>query len=88
MAIWGLGLLSLIPNAVPALMAFGVWSILVGQVDVASSIVAATSLGIIVDATSYVHFFIITGLLGIPAIVLVLFLMSRETREAPVKQAS
>lgn len=49
-----LGLLSLIPNAVPALMAFGLWSILVGQVDVASSIVAATSLGIIVDAT--VHF--------------------------------
>ena len=36
------------------LMAFGIWSILVGQVDVASSIVAATSLGIIVDAT--VHF--------------------------------
>jgi predicted RND superfamily exporter protein len=49
-----LGLLSLVPNAVPALMAFGLWSILVGQVDVASSIVAATSLGIIVDAT--VHF--------------------------------
>jgi PAT family beta-lactamase induction signal transducer AmpG len=44
--------------------------------------------GIIVDATSYVHFFIITGLLGIPAILLVLFLMSRETREVPVKQAS
>ena len=49
-----LGLLSLVPNMVPALMAFGLWSILVGQVDVASSIVAATSLGIIVDAT--VHF--------------------------------
>lgn len=49
-----LGLLSLIPNAIPALMAFGLWSILVGQVDLAASIVAATSLGIIVDAT--VHF--------------------------------
>jgi predicted RND superfamily exporter protein len=49
-----LGLLSLVPNAVPALMAFGLWSILVGQVDMASSIVAATSLGIVVDAT--VHF--------------------------------
>ena len=29
--------------------------------------------GVVVDATSYVHFFIITGLLGIPAILLVLF---------------
>ncbi len=44
--------------------------------------------GIVVDTYSYVHFFIITGLLGIPAILLVLFLMSRETREVPVKQAS
>ena len=44
--------------------------------------------GIIVDSTSYLHFFIITGLLGIPAILLVLFLMSRETRAAPVKQAT
>jgi PAT family beta-lactamase induction signal transducer AmpG len=44
--------------------------------------------GIIVDATSYVHFFIITGLLGIPAILLVLFLMSRETRAAPVKHTT
>lgn len=49
-----LGLLSLVPNAVPALMAFGLWAIFVGQVDLASSVVAATSLGIIVDAT--VHF--------------------------------
>ena len=44
--------------------------------------------GIVVDATSYVHFFILTGLLGVPAILLVLFLMSRETRAATVKQAT
>ena len=49
-----LGVVSLVPNLIPAVMAFGIWSILVGQVDVASSIVTATSLGIIVDAT--VHF--------------------------------
>jgi len=49
-----LGLISLIPNMIPAAMAFGVWSIVVGTVDVAASIVAATSLGIVVDAT--VHF--------------------------------
>lgn len=49
-----LGLISLVPNLVPAVMTFGVWSIFVGTVDVSSSIVTATSLGIIVDAT--VHF--------------------------------
>jgi predicted RND superfamily exporter protein len=49
-----LGIISLVPNLVPAIMAFGIWSIFVGTVDVASSIVTATSLGIIVDAT--VHF--------------------------------
>jgi len=49
-----LGVISLVPNLVPAIMTFGIWSIFVGTVDVASSIVTATSLGIIVDAT--VHF--------------------------------
>ncbi|MEQ8814671.1 MAG: MMPL family transporter [Thalassobaculum sp.] len=49
-----LGLISLVPNLVPAFMAFGVWSLLVGQIGLASSVVTATSLGIIVDAT--VHF--------------------------------
>jgi len=49
-----LGLISLVPNLVPAVMAFGLWSVLVGQIGLASSVVTATSLGIIVDAT--VHF--------------------------------
>jgi predicted RND superfamily exporter protein len=49
-----LGLISLIPNLVPAGMAFGVWAILVGEVGLAASVITATSLGIIVDAT--VHF--------------------------------
>ena len=49
-----LGFISLAPNLVPAIMAFGVWSLLVGQVGLAASVVAATSLGVIVDAT--VHF--------------------------------
>ena len=48
------GLISLVPNLVPAGMAFGIWSILVGEVGLAASVVAATSLGIIVDAT--VHY--------------------------------
>ncbi len=49
-----LGLISLIPNMVPAIMAFGVWGLFVGQVGLAVSVIAATSLGLIVDAT--VHF--------------------------------
>lgn len=49
-----LGVISLVPNLVPAVMAFGVWSLLVGEIGLASSVVTATSLGIIVDAT--VHF--------------------------------
>jgi uncharacterized protein len=49
-----LGAISLIPNLVPAFMAFGVWAVLVGEIGLASSVVTATSLGIIVDAT--VHF--------------------------------
>ncbi len=48
------GLVSLIPNLVPAAMAYGIWSIFVGQVGLASAVTTATSLGIIVDAT--VHF--------------------------------
>lgn len=49
-----LGIVSLVPNMVPALMAFGAWALLVGEVGMASSVVTATSLGIVVDAT--VHF--------------------------------
>ena len=49
-----IGLISLVPNLVPALMAFGIWGLFVGQVGMAVSVVTATSLGIIVNAT--VHF--------------------------------
>jgi len=49
-----LGLVSLIPNLVPAAMAFGLWGLLIGQVDVAVSVIAAMSLGIVVDDT--IHF--------------------------------
>lgn len=49
-----LGLISLVPNLVPPAMAFGIWALLVGEIGLAGSVVTATSLGIIVDAT--VHF--------------------------------
>ena len=45
------GLLSLIPNFIPAAMAMGIWGYLVGTVSVAASIVTAIAFGIIVDDT-------------------------------------
>ncbi len=48
------GLISLIPNIAPALMAFGVWGLMVGEVGLAVSIVVAMTLGIVVDDT--IHF--------------------------------
>jgi len=44
----------MIPNAIPAFMAFGLWGVLVGQVNLAVAMVFSISLGILVDDT--VHF--------------------------------
>ena len=49
-----IGLISMIPNLVPAAMGFGVWGLFVGQVGLALSIVTTMTLGIVVDDT--VHF--------------------------------
>jgi len=49
-----IGLLSLIPNLIPAAMGFGLWGLLVGEVGLSLSIVAGMTLGIVVDDT--VHF--------------------------------
>lgn len=48
------GLISLLPNLLPAGMAFGLWGLLVGQVGLALSVVTAMTLGIVVDDT--IHF--------------------------------
>jgi predicted RND superfamily exporter protein len=48
------GLISIIPNLAPALMAFGIWGIAVGRIDVGNAIVLTMALGIIVDDS--VHF--------------------------------
>ncbi len=48
------GLISLIPNFVPAAMAMGLWGYVVGQVGVSASVVTAIAFGIIVDDT--IHF--------------------------------
>ena len=49
-----MGLISLIPNLVPAAMGFGLWAMMVGEVGLALSVVSGMTLGIVVDDT--VHF--------------------------------
>ena len=49
-----LGLISIVPNLLPAVMGFGVWGLTVGQVGLSLSVVVAMTIGIVVDDT--VHF--------------------------------
>ena len=49
-----LGLVSLVPNFIPAAMSFGLWGYLVGHVGLSASVVTAMAFGIIVDDT--IHF--------------------------------
>ena len=49
-----LGLISIVPNLVPAVLGFGVWGMTVGQVGLSLSVVVAMTVGIVVDDT--VHF--------------------------------
>jgi hypothetical protein len=49
-----IGMVSLVPNLVPAAMGFGLWGLLVGEIGLSLSVVASMSLGIVVDDT--VHF--------------------------------
>ena len=49
-----LGLVSLLPNFLPAAMSFGLWGYLVGRVGLAGSVMVAIAFGIIVDDT--IHF--------------------------------
>ena len=49
-----LGLVSLLPNFIPAVMSFGLWGYVVGHVGLAASVVTAMAFGIVVDDT--IHF--------------------------------
>ena len=51
---WWYGFLSLLPNLLPAGMAFGLWALISGEIGLAVSVVACMTLGIVVDDT--VHF--------------------------------
>ncbi len=48
-----LGVVSLVPNFIPAAMAFGLWGYLVGQVGLAGSVMTAIAFGIVVDDTTH-----------------------------------
>lgn len=49
-----IGVVSVLPNLVPAAMGFGLWGIFVGEVGLSLSIVLSMTLGIVIDDT--VHF--------------------------------
>lgn len=51
---WRYGLISLIPNLMPAGLAFGVWAIVDGEIGLGLSVVISMTIGIVVDDT--VHF--------------------------------
>ena len=46
-----IGVVSLIPNLVPAAMGFGLWGLLVGEIGLSLSVVTTMTLGIVVDDT-------------------------------------
>ena len=51
---WKVGLISILPNVFPAVLAFGIWGLFVGQVGMGLAMVSGMTIGIIVDDT--VHF--------------------------------
>lgn len=51
---WKIGLLSIVPNLIPAGLAFGVWAIAVSEVGISIAIAIGMTMGIVVDNT--VHF--------------------------------
>lgn len=50
------GMISLLPNLIPAAMSFGIWSLTVGEAGFAIALVTSVTIGIVVDDT--VHFLI------------------------------
>ena len=51
---WKYGLVSLVPNITPIAVAFGIWGITTGQINMAVAVVLGMTLGIVVDDT--IHF--------------------------------
>lgn len=51
---WKLGVISLVPNIAPAIIGFGLWALLSGEINLGLSVVVTLTLGIVVDDA--VHF--------------------------------
>lgn len=51
---WKIGLISMIPNLLPAGMGFGIWALMNGEIGLGLSVVVSMTLGIVVDDT--IHF--------------------------------
>ena len=51
---FSLGLVSLIPNLMPMMIAYGLWGLAIGEISFAATVVSAMTFGIVVDDT--VHF--------------------------------
>ena len=49
-----LGMISLLPNLIPAILGFGCWALISGEINLGLSVVISLTLGIVVDDT--VHF--------------------------------
>ncbi len=49
-----LGLISLMPNLIPVIAAFGLWGVFVGEVSFAATVVGALTFGIVVDDTVHI----------------------------------
>lgn len=57
--VWGLrslrfGLLSFVPNIMPSIIIYGLWGLLVGEVNMAAAVTFSVSLGLVVDDTIHV----------------------------------
>ncbi len=51
---WRLGIISLVPNIAPAVIGFGLWALISGEINLGLSVVVTLTLGIVVDDA--VHF--------------------------------
>lgn len=51
---WKIGVVSLLPNLIPAAIGFGIWGMISGEINLGLSVVLSMTMGIIVDDT--VHF--------------------------------
>ncbi len=49
-----LGMVSLVPNVLPAVLAFGLWGWLIGDVNLGSTVVTTMTFGIVVDDTVHI----------------------------------